>query len=132
MERTYTIPLRKAYLKTPKYVRTNRAVREVRMYLQHHMKMKDIRLGEALNNTLWARGNKFPPSRVTVLVKKEDDVAYAELAGTDFKKKDFGEKEESEKKEKPAKEAKTNTPKEELKSKAEADAKLKVEKKASK
>ena len=100
MERTYTIPLRKAFLKTPKYLRTNRAAREVRMYLQRHTKTQKIKIGEELNKALWARGDSKPPARVTVFAKKEDDVVYAELAGKDFQKKDFSAKDE----EKPKKE----------------------------
>jgi large subunit ribosomal protein L31e len=94
MERTYVIPLRKAYLKAPKYVRTNRAVKEVRMFLQRHMKTTDVKLGEQLNIALWARGDSKPPTRVTVVAKKEDDVVYAEIAGKEFVKKDFSESDE--------------------------------------
>lgn len=94
MERTYTIPLRKAFLKTPKYVRTNRAVREVREYLRRHTKTEQVKLGEELNKVLWARGDAKPPSRVTVTAKKEEDVVYAELAGKEFRKKEFTQTEE--------------------------------------
>ncbi len=104
MERTYNIPLRKAFLKAPKYLRTNRAVREVREQLMRHMKSKDVKLGEELNKALWARGDSKPPHHVNVLAKKEDDVVYAELVGKEFKKKDFSEK--SEKEAKPKKESK--------------------------
>jgi large subunit ribosomal protein L31e len=95
MERTYTIPLRKAFLKAPTYSRTNRAVSEVRKYLERHTKSNQVLLGEELNRALWARGDSKPPAKVTVFVKKEDDKVYAELAGRDFKKKDFSQKEET-------------------------------------
>ncbi len=113
MERTYVIPLRKAFMKTPSYNRTNRAVREVQIFLKHHMKTETVKMGEELNKALWARGDSKPPARVTVLCKKEDDVVYAELVGTDFAKKDFSEealKEAAEKKPKKAP-AKETTPK---------------------
>ena len=97
MERTINIPLRKAYLKAPKYVRTNRAVREVRMHLMRHMKSSNVKLGEELNKLLWARGDSKPPHHVLVLAKKEDDVVYAELVGKEFVKKDFAEKSDEEK-----------------------------------
>jgi large subunit ribosomal protein L31e len=96
MERTYNIPLRKAFLKAPKYLRTNRAVREVRSFLKRHTKSTNIKLGEELNKVLWARGDSKPPHHVMVLAKKEDDVVYAELTGKEFAKKDFSEKEEKE------------------------------------
>jgi large subunit ribosomal protein L31e len=91
MERTYVIPLRKGFLKAPNYLRTNRAVKEVKIFLKRHMKTENIKLGEELNSALWARGDSKPPSRVTVLCKKEDDVVYAELVGKEFAKKDFSE-----------------------------------------
>lgn len=94
MERTYTIPLRKGFMKTSKFQRTNRAVREVQIFLKKHMKTESIKLGEELNKALWARGDSKPPSRVTVLVKKEAEIAYAELVGKEFNKKDFSETEE--------------------------------------
>lgn len=104
MERTINIPLRKAYLKAPKYLRTNRAVREVRNHLMRHMKSANIKLGEELNKMLWARGDSKPPHHVLVLAKKEDDVVYAELVGKEFVKKDFSEG--AEKEAKPKKESK--------------------------
>ncbi len=104
MERTYTIPLRKAFMKTPRYVRTNRAVREVRDYLQRHTKLQNVKLGEELNKVLWARGDAKPPARVKVLVKTEEEVAYAELVGKDFVKKNFSATEEKEDKKKEKKE----------------------------
>lgn len=85
--------MREAFLKSPRYKRTNKAVRTVRIFLQHHTKVADVKLGEELNSLLWARGNKNPPSRVTVTAKKEGDVIYAELAGKEFKKKDFAKDE---------------------------------------
>ncbi len=91
MERTYVIPLRKAFLKAPYYLRTNRAVREVQIFLRHHMKTENVKMGEELNKVLWARGDSKPPGRVTVLAKMEDDVVYAELVGKEFVKKDFSE-----------------------------------------
>ncbi len=136
MERTINIPLRKAFLKAPKYLRTNRAVREVREHLMRHMKSKDVKLGEQLNNVLWARGDSKPPHHVLVLAKKEDDVVYAELVGKEFVKKDFSEG--AEKDAKPKKAAKTEKaadvdPAELIgkaaTAKAKAEGKIKAEKK---
>jgi len=137
MERTYNIPLRKAFLKAPKYLRTNRAVREVREQLMRHMKSKDVKLGEELNKALWARGDSKPPHHVHVLAKKEDDVVYAELVGKDFKKKDFSEG--AEKEAKPKKESKKEAAPADVDpaeligkaatAKAKAEGKIKAEKK---
>ncbi len=119
MERTYTIPLRKAYLKAPTYLRTNRAVREVRSYLMRHMKSKDVKLGEELNKALWARGDSKPPHHVQVLAKKEEDVVYAELVGKEFAKKDFSEK--ADEKEAPKKETKKEAKTEKVEQPSDVD-----------
>jgi large subunit ribosomal protein L31e len=111
MERTYTIPLRKSFLKAPTYLRTNRAVRAVRAYLSRHMKSANVKLGEELNKALWERGDSKPPHHVTVLAKKEDDVVYAELVGKEFVKKDFSEKADEKADEKRAKTEEKSTQK---------------------
>lgn len=86
MERTYIIPLRKAYNNAPSYKRTPKAVSAIRIFLERHMKSTDIRLGQHLNTFLWKHGIKNPPARVQVTVTKDDDgVVKAELAGKEFK-----------------------------------------------
>lgn len=124
MERTYTIPLRRQFLKSSKYQRTNKAVRTVKLFLQRHMKTEDVRLGEELNKALWARGDSHPPHKVTVVVKKDDTIAYAELAGKEFKKKNFSEEDKKEKKSKEAtveKTAEKTTPAEPTEEKSAAE-----------
>mgnify|MGYP001487759292 CR=1 FL=1 len=85
MERTYIIPLRKAAMKAPNYKRTPRAVKEIRLFLQKHMKSDDVRLGRQLNVFMWKRGSKNPPHKVEVSAEvMEDDgkkYVYAELVG---------------------------------------------------
>lgn len=90
-ERTYTIPLRREWLKSPKYRRAKKAVAAVKQFLIKHMKSEDIRLGKHLNEELWKNGIKNPPGKVKINVIKDDkDVVRAEL---------FGKKIELEKKE---------------------------------
>lgn len=96
MERTYTIPLRRAWLKTAPHQRAKKAVATVKQFLVRHMKTENVKLGEELNKALWARGDSHPLHKITVVAKKEEDVVYAEMAGKEFKKKDFSEKEEKE------------------------------------
>jgi len=85
MERTYVIPLRREWLKTPIYKRTKKAVSATKSFLQKHMKVKNVKLGRQLNMKLWAQGYRHPPHKVEVsaeLVKdKEGDYVYAELIG---------------------------------------------------
>lgn len=82
MERTYNIPLRKEYLKAPKYRRAKKAINAARAFLVRHMKSKDIKLGDELNKNIWSCGIKNPPHHIKVTaVKYDDGTVKAELAG---------------------------------------------------
>lgn len=84
VERTYTIPLRREWLKSVKYKRAKKAVKAIREFLMRHMKasLENVRLGKHLNLELWKHGIKNPPSRVKVNVTKDDKgVVVAELFG---------------------------------------------------
>jgi len=88
LERTYTVPLRQGFRKSPKYYRTNRAVTTLRAFLARHMKAPDdkIAIGQHLNEELWRNGIRHPPARVSVTVRKFDDgTVQAELAGKTYK-----------------------------------------------
>ena len=88
-ERTYTIPLRKEFSKSPRYKRTNKAVEAVRSFLERHMKSDDIVIGEHLNKELWKHGIRNPPSRVKVNVIKDDEgKVRVELFGVEIKKEE--------------------------------------------
>jgi large subunit ribosomal protein L31e len=82
LERTYTIPLRRGWLKAPRYRRAKKAVNTVKEFLVRHMKSEDVRLGTYLNLEIWKHGMKNPPSRVKVNVSKDDKgIVRAELFG---------------------------------------------------
>jgi large subunit ribosomal protein L31e len=84
LERTYNVPLRKEFLKVPKYKRSKKAVTALTQFLAKHMKtdIKNVRIGNYLNNSIWAHGIKNPPHHVKVLVTKDDKgMVYAELPG---------------------------------------------------
>ncbi len=111
VERTYTIPLRKEWLKAVKYQRAKKAVRAIREFLARHMKveMENVKLGKYLNLVLWSHGIKSPPSRVRVNVVKDDKgVVMAELVGAPVEKKPEAPKKGAKKEEaKTAEEKKT-------------------------
>ncbi len=73
LERTYTIPLRKEWLKANRYRRAEKAVIAVQNFLTRHMKSTNISLGKYLNQHLWARGVRHPPHQVKIIATKEDD-----------------------------------------------------------
>lgn len=132
LERTYNIPLRKEWLKKPKYMRAKKAVTATKQFLAKHMKTTEVKIGRKLNLALWEKGMRNPPHHIKVVViKGEDGIARAELYGQKYHeptKEDM----EKESKKKPAaekKEEKTETKKEgEAKTtKKEADAEIKKE-----
>ncbi len=72
LEREYNVPLRREFLKAPRYKRTNRAVSALRSFISKHMKSTDVSLGKQLNEHLWQNGIKNPPHKVTVKAMKDD------------------------------------------------------------
>lgn len=97
LERTYTIPLRKEWLKAQRYKRAKKAIAGLRKFLQKHMKSDNVLLGKHLNLEIWKRGIRNPPSRVKVNVTKDEKgVVKAELFGI---KKEEPKKEEVKKEE---------------------------------
>ncbi|MCL5018791.1 MAG: 50S ribosomal protein L31e, partial [Candidatus Pacearchaeota archaeon] len=84
-EREYVIPLRHRWQIVPRYQRTNKAVRTVKEFLVRHMKIRDrdldkIKVDKLLNEVLWSRGIKNPPSKIKVKAIREGDIVRAELA----------------------------------------------------
>ncbi len=131
LEREYIVPLRKEWLKVPKYKRANKAVKALKQFIARHMKVYDrdlrkIKVEIDLNNEMRFRGMKKPPAKIKVKAKKFDDgIVKVELvdipANIKFKrlkeekkKAEFDKKakaKEAEKKE--AKEIKPEEPKKE-------------------
>ncbi len=92
-ERLYVIPLRKEFLKVPRYLRTKKAVRAIRLFTQKHMKTSIVKIGPYLNELMLARGRKNPPHKVQVRIIKEEDkdkkqIARVELASIPIKKEE--------------------------------------------
>tara|TARA_Y100000310_G_scaffold196443_1_gene196510 strand:+ start:5233 stop:5682 length:450 start_codon:yes stop_codon:yes gene_type:complete len=106
--RTYTIPLRKEFLKAARQRRSKKAVNVVRSFVSKHTKTEEVKVGKWLNETIWKRGAKNPPSRVRVDVKKEENYVLVELSELPRKAKkeetpaELPEKVEEKKEEKPA------------------------------
>lgn len=78
LEREYNVPLRKGWLKVPKYKRGAKAVKTLKEFLVRHMKVYDrdlrkIKLDILLNNEIRFRGMKKPPAKIKVKAVKYDD-----------------------------------------------------------
>jgi len=109
LERTYNIPLRKEFLKVPRWNRAHKAVTAARQFLAKHFKSEEIKLGVSINKNIWARGAQHPPHHVKVTAVKDDKgVVKAELFGA-VEKKAPAKKEKKAATEKKV-EAKTETP----------------------
>jgi len=93
-ERTYTIPLSRAWIMPPKK-RAPRAVRIVKSFIQKHMKIKTeaeeegeepekLVLSNEVNQKIWSRGIKEPPRNIRVrAVKDKEGVITVYLAEGD-------------------------------------------------
>ncbi|MFA5406829.1 MAG: 50S ribosomal protein L31e [Candidatus Nanoarchaeia archaeon] len=71
LDRIYTIPLKRDVVKKPIYQRSNRAVRVIRAFIKKHMKGDKIIIDTKINELIWARGSKYPPSKVKVKAIKD-------------------------------------------------------------
>lgn len=124
-EREYIIPLRKKVNKVPRYKKTNKAIRTIKEFIAKHMKVPNrdlnkVKLDRYLNEFVWMRGIRNPPSKIKVKAIRDGEiirVEVAELPGKIKFKKERLEKrekkaEESGKKKKAEKEAARETPQE--------------------
>ncbi|MCK4522278.1 MAG: 60S ribosomal protein L31 [Nanoarchaeota archaeon] len=88
LERVYNVPLRKEWLKTPKYRRSKKAVTALKEFLIKHMKSENVKIGRYANLFIWKHGIKNPPHHVKVSVTKDDKgLVFAELVDSPKKEK---------------------------------------------
>ena len=85
IEKEYIIPLRRKWIKVPKYRRANKAIKAIKEFLARHMKVRDrdlnkIKLDKYLNEFIWTRGIKKPPIKVKVKAIREGEMIKAELS----------------------------------------------------
>ena len=77
-EREYIVPLRKGWLKVPKYKRANKAVKTLKEFIAKHMKVYDrdlrkIKVDELVNNQIRFRGMYKPLAKIKIKAKKYDN-----------------------------------------------------------
>ena len=73
MERTYNVPLRKEFMKSPRWKRTKKAVKALREFAAKHMKSDKVKVGKYVNLELWKHGIKNPPHHVKVNCTKDEE-----------------------------------------------------------
>lgn len=130
VERQYTIPLRKEWLKVPLYRRAEKASRAIKEFLTRHMRAEpeNIKIGRWLNEQVWQRGIKNPPHKVRVNVSKDDKgIVRVELIELSENAKKIQAKEDTRKKgmeeKKKTEEAERKAEEEKMKKEAEAASK---------
>jgi large subunit ribosomal protein L31e len=66
-ERVVTVPLRDVQAEA-KHERADRAMRIVRSHLAQHFSVEEdaVRLDPSINEAVWSRGRKKPPSKIRV------------------------------------------------------------------
>ncbi len=98
IKRTYNVPLRKEYLKVPRYERSKKAMKALKLFIQKHMKVeeKNLVVGKFLNEEIWKRGIRNPPHHIKINVLKDvkENKVIAELFGKDIKFEKKKEKKE--------------------------------------
>lgn len=82
-ERVYTVPLRRAWVSTPKK-RAPKAVRIIKAFVQRHMKVGEVPIEEGeeeerriiisneVNEKIWGRGIEKPPRKIRIRAAKDD------------------------------------------------------------
>jgi large subunit ribosomal protein L31e len=72
LTRVYTVPLGHAF-EAPRYRRTKVAIRLIREFAQRHMKASEVKIGEEVNELIWARGIRNPPRRIRLEMERDED-----------------------------------------------------------
>jgi len=97
-EKVFSISFRSVF-GAPRRERARRAVTLVREYVEKHLGTPVVKIGPALNETVWADGIQNIPKKVKIHVKVSDDkaTATAELADVPFTLPEAEEKPKKEK-----------------------------------
>ncbi len=106
--RNYIVPLRRAWLKTPRWRRSKKAISALREFLLKHTKADEINISRWINELIWSHGGKNPPAKVTVKIEMKEEeigkgskkrtikVAYADLTILPARAKRIDEKKKAE------------------------------------
>ena len=75
----FTIPLGKGFRQTVRYKKTPKAIKLIKKFLARHMKiydrnLKKIKLDKYLNEFIWSRGIRNPPSKIRVKVVRDGEI----------------------------------------------------------
>ncbi|NMC04118.1 MAG: hypothetical protein GYA24_02840 [Candidatus Lokiarchaeota archaeon] len=68
-ERTYIVPLSRAYASPPKY-RAKKAIILLREFFKRHMKATELVILPEVNDEIWSRSIKMPPRKIKIRATK--------------------------------------------------------------
>ncbi len=102
LEREYVIPLRDKIRSVPRYKKTPKAIKSIKEFLAKHMKVENrdlnkIKIDKYLNQFMWARGIKNPPTKIKVKATRKGENVLVELVNYPKKIKFNKEREEKQK-----------------------------------
>lgn len=78
-ERIYVVPLSNVK-KGGRRRRAPKAIREIRSFLERHLKTDSFVIDESINQKIWERGIEKIPSRIRVKVTEEEEPEEEEAA----------------------------------------------------
>ncbi|MDD5253531.1 MAG: hypothetical protein PHG05_00300 [Candidatus Nanoarchaeia archaeon] len=85
LKRDYIINLRREINKVPRYKRTSKAVKALKVFVKQHMKVDEVKILLELNNHIFQNGRKNPPHKYEITCLKIEDkdrsVARVNLKG---------------------------------------------------
>jgi len=107
-EKIFTINLRNAISKAPKWEKSKKSVYFVRNFLKRHMKGDEIKIGKSITELIWAGGNQNPPGKIRIKAIETEEgegdekkkIIKAELLGVVFPEETKKEKKDKLKEEK--------------------------------
>ncbi|MGC9079141.1 MAG: 50S ribosomal protein L31e [Nanopusillaceae archaeon] len=71
--------IRKYILRSPINRRAKRAVKAIKDIVKLRFKAREVKLSIRLNNYIWSRGIRKPPTKYNIKIIKKDSVAYVDL-----------------------------------------------------
>ena len=82
-EKVYTIPLQDAWNAKFKR-RSKKAISVIQQFAQRPLKAESVRIGNALNESIWAKGAKYPPRKLTVKAVVREGVAWVDMPDAEW------------------------------------------------
>src|SRR3989344_3229155 len=91
-EREFIVPLRRQIMKVQRHKRTPKAIKALKQFIAKHMKVPNrdlnkIKLDGFLNEELWYRGIKNPPTKIKVNAKRDGEYIKVTLVNLPEKTK---------------------------------------------